>query len=127
MVNVHHLDNLIWVWNQNGPAPPSEFGAFFPGQKFFDVASYDNYSGLSDRYYYEIMALADGKPVALGEAAGSLGSAPSGGDPADRGRADLCAPKAGARRLLARGLRRARDSFRQTGGRVSALAPTACR
>ena len=67
MVNVHHLDNLIWVWNQNGPAPPSEFGAFFPGQKFFDVASYDNYSGLADRYYYEIMALADGKPVALGE------------------------------------------------------------
>ncbi len=73
MVNVHHLDNLIWVWNQNGPAPPAEFAGFFPGQKFFDVASYDNYSGLTDRYYYEIMALADGKPVALGE----VGAPPS--------------------------------------------------
>jgi len=67
MVYVHHLDNLIWVWNQNGPAPPSEFVNYFPGQKFVDVVSYDNYRQLSDRYYYEIMALADGKPVALGE------------------------------------------------------------
>ncbi|MBZ5620782.1 MAG: glycoside hydrolase family 26 protein [Acidobacteriia bacterium] len=67
MVNVHHLDNLIWVWNQNGPAPAGEFATFFPGQKFVDVVSYDNYRGLGDRYYYEIMALADGKPVALGE------------------------------------------------------------
>jgi mannan endo-1,4-beta-mannosidase len=67
MVNVHHLDNLIWVWNQNGPAPAGEFAKYFPGQKYADVISYDNYRELGDRYYYEIMALADGKPVALGE------------------------------------------------------------
>jgi mannan endo-1,4-beta-mannosidase len=73
MVNVHHLDNLIWVWNQNGPAPVGEFANFFPGQKFVDVVSYDNYRALSDRYYYELMALADGKPVALGE----VGTPPS--------------------------------------------------
>ena len=34
MVYVHHLDNLIWVWNQNGPAPMGEFTNFFPGQKY---------------------------------------------------------------------------------------------
>ena len=67
MVYHHHLDNLIWVWNQNGPAPSGEFASFFPGQKFVDVVSYDNYRPLADRYYHEIMALADGKPVALGE------------------------------------------------------------
>jgi len=67
MVNVHHLNNLIWVWNQNGPAPGGEFYNFFPGKNFCDVVSYDNYRTLDERYYYEIQAIADGKPIALGE------------------------------------------------------------
>jgi mannan endo-1,4-beta-mannosidase len=73
MVYHHHLNNLIWVWNQNGPAPPGEFEKYFPGQQYVDVVSYDNYRRLNDRYYYELMALADGKPVALGE----VGAPPS--------------------------------------------------
>jgi len=32
MVNVHHLNNLLWVWNQNGPAPGGEFYNFYPGR-----------------------------------------------------------------------------------------------
>jgi glycosyl hydrolase family 26 len=67
MVYVHHLNNLVWVWNQNGPAPAGEFFNFFPGQNFVDVVSYDNYRDLNERYYHELMALADGKPIALGE------------------------------------------------------------
>jgi mannan endo-1,4-beta-mannosidase len=67
MVYVHHLDNLVWVWNQNGPAPMGEFMSFFPGYRWVDVVSYDNYRDLSDRYYYEILDLADGRPIALGE------------------------------------------------------------
>jgi mannan endo-1,4-beta-mannosidase len=67
MVYVHHLDNLIWVWNENGPAPMGEFFNFFPGQQYVDVVSYDNYRELNDRYYYEMLALAEGKPIALGE------------------------------------------------------------
>ena len=67
MVNVHHLNNLIWVWNQNGPAPFAEFHQFFPGQNYVDVVSYDNYRTLDDRYYWEILDLANGKPIALGE------------------------------------------------------------
>ena len=67
LVNVHHLNNLVWVWNQNGPAPGGEFYNFYPGKNYCDVVSYDNYSRLDDRYYYEIQTIADGKPIALGE------------------------------------------------------------
>lgn len=67
MVYVHHLDNLLWVWNQNGPAPTGEFISYFPGHKYADILSYDNYRELSDRFYYELLDLAEGKPVALGE------------------------------------------------------------
>jgi len=73
MVNVHHLNNLVWVWNQNGPAPGGEFYNFFPGKNYCDVVSYDNYRTLDDRYYYEIQTIADGKPIALGE----VGTIPS--------------------------------------------------
>lgn len=73
MVNVHHLNNLVWVWNQNGPAPGGEFYNFFPGRNYCDVVSYDNYRTLDDRYYYEIQTIADGKPIALGE----VGTIPS--------------------------------------------------
>ncbi len=73
MVNVHHLNNLLWVWNQNGPAPGGEFYNYFPGQPYVDVVSYDNYGQLNERFYYEILTVANGKPIALGE----LGSPPS--------------------------------------------------
>ena len=67
MVNVHHLDNLVWVWNQNGPAPGGQFYDFFPGPQYCDIVSYDNYRTLDDRYYQEILTIANGKPIALGE------------------------------------------------------------
>ena len=63
----HHLNNLLWVWNQNGPAPGGEFYSFYPGPQYADVVSYDNYSRLDDRYYQEILTIAGGKPIALGE------------------------------------------------------------
>jgi mannan endo-1,4-beta-mannosidase len=66
MVYVHHLDNLIWVWNQNA-GPLGEYYNYFPGQPYVDVVSYDNYGRLNDHSYYELLALAEGKPVALGE------------------------------------------------------------
>ena len=67
MVNVHHLNNLVWVWNQNGPAPGGEFYGFYPGAKYCDIVSYDNYSTLDDRYYQEILTIANGKPIGFGE------------------------------------------------------------
>jgi mannan endo-1,4-beta-mannosidase len=68
MTYVHHLNNLIWVWNQNAPGKNAgPFADYFPGSQYFDIASYDNYGVLKDTYYYALLALADGKPVALGE------------------------------------------------------------
>ncbi len=67
MVNVHHLNNLLWVWNQNGPAAGGEFYHFYPGPQYADIVSYDNYSSLDDRYYQEILTIANGKPIGLGE------------------------------------------------------------
>jgi mannan endo-1,4-beta-mannosidase len=66
LVYVYHLDNLIWVWNENA-GPLGEYYNFFPGQRYVDVVSYDNYGRLNDRSYHELLALAEGKPVALGE------------------------------------------------------------
>jgi mannan endo-1,4-beta-mannosidase len=73
MTYVHGLNNLVWVWNQNGPAPGGEFYDFFPGAAYCDVVSYDNYRTLDDRYYHEILTIANGKPIGFGE----LGGPPS--------------------------------------------------
>jgi mannan endo-1,4-beta-mannosidase len=67
MVDLHHLDNLLWVWNQNGPATFGEFHRFFPGPNFVDVVSDDKYRSLDDKYYWELPDLANGKPIALRE------------------------------------------------------------
>jgi Glycosyl hydrolase family 26 len=65
---VHHLNNLIWVWNQNAPGPfPQQFFDYFPGRQYVDIVSYDNYGPLRDVYYDALLTIADGKPIALGE------------------------------------------------------------
>jgi mannan endo-1,4-beta-mannosidase len=65
LTHVRHLNNLIWVWNQN--VPGGRFADYFPGQEYIDVVSYDNYGELSEGYYESLLKIADGKPVALGE------------------------------------------------------------
>ena len=65
MTHVRHLNNLIWVWDQN--VPGGRFANYFPGQQYVDVVAYDNYGRLLDRYYYSLLKLANGKPIALGE------------------------------------------------------------
>jgi len=76
-VNRHKLDNLIWVWNVNSPgAPPSgpgPFADFFPGLQYADVLSVDIYGEFKASYYEDLLALAAGKPIALGE----VGAVPS--------------------------------------------------
>ena len=73
-VNVHHLDNLVWVWNVNAPggsAGPVE--DYFPGSQFADVVTIDNYGAFKQDYYDGMLALAAGKPIALAE----VGALPS--------------------------------------------------
>jgi len=76
-VNYHHLDNLIWVWNANAPGSggggPGPYADYFPGIDVADVASVDIYGEFQQSFYDDLLKLAAGKPVALGE----VGSIPS--------------------------------------------------
>ena len=76
-VNHHQLDNLLWVWNVNSPgAPPNgpgPFADFFPGLQYADVLSVDIYGEFKASYYDDLLALAAGKLIALGE----VGAVPS--------------------------------------------------
>ncbi len=69
LVNYHKLNNLIWLWNVDRPSTPSrKFSSFYVGKKYFDMASLDVYgSDFKQSYYDSLLALADGKPIVLGE------------------------------------------------------------
>ena len=68
LVNVHHLNNLIWVWNCDRPNPPSlQFVDCFPGQQYVDVLALDCYAAVDQRFYDEMNALSDGKVMAISE------------------------------------------------------------
>ena len=74
LVNVHHLDNLVWVWNVNAPSQAAgPFADYFPGAEYVDVLSVDNYGEFKQSFYDDILALAGDKPVALAE----VGTLPS--------------------------------------------------
>jgi len=67
-VNVHHLDNLVWVWNGNDPGSKGEaFADYYPGAEYADVVSIDVYGEFKQKYYDDALALAAGKPIALAE------------------------------------------------------------
>ena len=72
-VNVHHLDNLLWVWDANGPRdiPKDEaydYAPFYPGARFVDVLATDVYNfDYEQKDYDQLLRLARGKPIALGE------------------------------------------------------------
>jgi mannan endo-1,4-beta-mannosidase len=67
-VNVHHLDNLLWVWNVNAPDPHWPLlTSFYPGAPFTDVVTMDIYGEFKQQYYDSMLRLAGGKPIALAE------------------------------------------------------------
>jgi mannan endo-1,4-beta-mannosidase len=78
-VNHHHLDNLIWVWNTNAPRTKKgdEAGAyadFYPGAEYVDVLAADVYHrDWKQSHHDDLLQLAKGKPIALGE----VGDTPS--------------------------------------------------
>jgi mannan endo-1,4-beta-mannosidase len=67
----YRLDNLLWVWNANkvndeGNAGPYE--DYYPGHDCVDILATDIYHGdYRDKQYEELVKLAEGRPVALGE------------------------------------------------------------
>jgi len=67
-VNVHHLDNLVWVWNVNAPGGNAgSIADYYPGAQFADVVTIDIYGEFKQEYYDAMVALANGKPIALAE------------------------------------------------------------
>lgn len=72
LVRVRGLRNLIWVWNPNAAyegTPPIE--PFYPGHDTVDALAVDIYGSRFDRTHYdELLALADGRPIGLGEVGG---------------------------------------------------------
>jgi len=72
-VNFHGLDNLLWVWNANAPRdiPKDEafsYRHYYPGRDYVDVLAADVYHfDYEQKDYNELLELADGKLIALGE------------------------------------------------------------
>jgi mannan endo-1,4-beta-mannosidase len=67
-VNYHKLNNLIWVWNINAPSNPAmAITDYFPGREYADMLTEDNYGEFQQSYYDDMLTLAAGKPIALGE------------------------------------------------------------
>ena len=71
-VNYHHLDNLIWVWNANGPrnTPDNayDYALYFPGLDYVDVLATDIYNNdWKQSHHDQLIELGKGKLIALGE------------------------------------------------------------
>ena len=68
-VNVHHLNNLVWIWSVDRPARADrQFVDYNPGTNYFDIAALDVYgSDFKQSYYDDLLAQAAGKPITLAE------------------------------------------------------------
>jgi mannan endo-1,4-beta-mannosidase len=68
-VHFHGLNNLLWVYNANevrGDVDP--YHTYYPGDDVVDVLATDVYQGgFAEHDYEQLLALAKGKPIALGE------------------------------------------------------------
>jgi mannan endo-1,4-beta-mannosidase len=65
----HHLNNLIWVWNTNQPGGNAgPYKGFYPGPKFVDILATDVYgNNFLQSHHDDLLKIAAGKPIALGE------------------------------------------------------------
>jgi mannan endo-1,4-beta-mannosidase len=73
-VNFHHLDNLVWVWDSKTPGGPTEpYAGYYPGPEYSDILATDAYSGFPQSHHDQLVELAQGRPIALGE----VGTAPT--------------------------------------------------
>ncbi|MGQ9635193.1 MAG: glycosyl hydrolase [Bryobacteraceae bacterium] len=69
-VNHHRLDNLLWVWNANaaGGSSVMAYHRFYPGDQYVDILATDIYGGrFSQKQYDDLLELANGRVIALGE------------------------------------------------------------
>ena len=76
LVHFHGLNNLIWVYNANEVKPGVDrYDKYYPGDDVVDILATDVYTtGFNRKNYEQLLALANGKPIALGE----VGDTPDG-------------------------------------------------
>jgi mannan endo-1,4-beta-mannosidase len=69
LVNFHRLDNLIWVWNANAPNGKNAgpYYDYYPGAQYTDILAADVYGKFEQSHHDDLVELAKGKPIALGE------------------------------------------------------------
>ncbi|WP_075185707.1 glycoside hydrolase family 26 protein [Teredinibacter haidensis] len=72
LVGFHKIDNLIWVWNANEVKENvPDYKLFYPGHDVVDILATDVYTKrYDDENYNQLLKLADGRPIALGEVGG---------------------------------------------------------
>lgn len=79
MVNYHHLDNILWVWNANAPRDKKndvarQYDLYYPGNDYVDVLATDVYNrDWKQSHHDQLLELGGGKLIALGE----LGNLPT--------------------------------------------------
>jgi mannan endo-1,4-beta-mannosidase len=67
-VHVHHINNLIWVWNTDRPNPNTgKLADYYPGAQYADIVAMDNYGEFLESYYDTMLSIAGDKPIALAE------------------------------------------------------------
>lgn len=72
-VNVHKLNNLIWVWNTNAPRDWKNdeayaYELFYPGDDYVDILAADVYKNdFKQSHHDQLFALGKGKLITLGE------------------------------------------------------------
>jgi len=69
LVNLHKLDNLIWVWS-TPPSPPGAGGTgpgqladFYPGSEYVDVLGEDIYGEFKTSFYEDCWRWPPGSPL----------------------------------------------------------------
>jgi len=73
LTDFHQINNLVWVWNPNSPRDKKGDEAypyidFYPGNSYVDVLAVDVYwNDFAQSHHDELLQLADGRPIALGE------------------------------------------------------------
>jgi len=68
-VNYHHLRNLLWLWSMDRVHNPNmDHAKYFPGIEYVDILGLDVYGAdFAQPYYDSLVALSQGKPLALAE------------------------------------------------------------
>ncbi len=72
-VDYHKLNNLIWVWNANGPRDwendqAYDYQLYYPGDEYVDILAADIYKNdYKQSHHDQLLELGQGKPIAIGE------------------------------------------------------------